>query len=203
MRRHKNIDVAFYGFLLNLYPRSYIREFKKLMKQAFSDMLKEDKPGRVWLEAIRELPGSLLCEHLENINGRKLERKDKTRLIMSVFISIFCGISGFFLSFFIGEGLMGVLGSELAILSMFICISIYNFIICFSLGRFSPNSVWFSGFFINIIVWTVLFGNLDRPGGFYYLWYGWIVLIISAFAGSIVGLISLRRQKGEESKNIL
>jgi len=91
-----------------------------------------------------------------------------------------------------------VLSGEIATLLMFICISIYNFIICLFLGRFSPNSIWFAGFFINIIVWAVLIGNLKSSGGFFDRWYGWVTLVVSAFVGSFVGSVLSRRSKGEK-----
>jgi hypothetical protein len=193
MKKTNIIAIRIYGLLLNLYPRSYLREYKKLMEQAFRDMLKEDRQLGVCLRVARELPGNLLHEHMENINGKPMKRKDKSRLIASVLISIVCGVLGFFLSFLIGEGLMEVIGNIMAMLLMFLCVSIYNFIICLFLGRLSPNSIWFAGFLINVIVWVVLIGNLRGPGGFVDLWYGWTALILFAFIGSFIGSILLRK----------
>jgi hypothetical protein len=88
---------------------------------------------------------------------------------------------------------MEVIGNIMAMLLMFLCVSIYNFIICLFLGRLSPNSIWFAGFLINVIVWVVLIGNLRGPGGFVDLWYGWTALILFAFIGSFIGSILLRK----------
>jgi len=120
--------------------------------------------------------------------------KDNFRLITAVLISILCGVVGFFLSFLIGEGLMEILSDEIAMLLMFVGISIYNFIICLFIGKFYPKSIWFAGFLINIIVWSALIGNLRGPGGFVDLWYGWITLVILAFVGSFVGSILLSKK---------
>ena len=120
--------------------------------------------------------------------------KDNFRLIIAILISILCGVVGFFLSFLIGEGLMEVLSDELAMLLMFVGVSIYNFIICLFIGRFYPKSIWFAGFLINIIVWIALIGNPRGPGGFVDLWYGWTALVILAFVGSFVGSILLSKK---------
>ena len=194
MEKINDIAVRIYGLFLNLYPRSYLKGYKKLMEQAFKDMLKEDKYFRIWLKVIKDLPRSLIHEHMENINGGTMKRKDKSRLIIAILISIVSGILGIFLSFLIGEGLMEVLSDEIAIFLMFVCVSIYNFIICLFLGRFSPNSIWFAGFLINIIVWVAIIGNLRGPGGFVDLWYGWVTLIILAFVGSFIGSILLEKK---------
>ncbi len=199
MEKTNNIAVRTYRLLLNLYPRSYLKVYRKLMEQTFKDMLKEDKHFRVWLKVAKDLPGSLIHEHMENINGGTMKRKDKSRLIIAVLISIVCGVLGFFLSFLIGEGLMEVLSDEIAMLLMFVCVSIYNFVICLFLGRFYPNSIWFAGFLINIIVWAALIGNLRGPGGFVDLWYGWTALIIFAFVGSFVGSVLLRKKSAQST----
>lgn len=194
MDKTNNTAVRIYRLLLNLYPRSYLKEYKKLMEQVFKDMLKEDKRFRIWLKVAKDLPGSLVYEHMENINGGPIKRRDKYRLAAVVLICIICGILGFFLSFLIGEGLMEVFSDKITMLLMFICVSIYNFAICLFLGRFSPNSIWFAGFLINTIVWVSLIGNLRGPGGFVDLWYGWTALIIFAYVGSFIGSILLRKK---------
>jgi len=199
MERTNNIAMITYRLLLNLYPRSYLKEYRKPMEHTFRDMLKEGKHFRIWLKVAKDLPWSLIHEHMENINGGKMTRKDKSRLIASVLISIACGVLGFFLSFLIGEGLMEALSVEMAIVLMFISISIYNFAICFFLGRFSPNSIWFAGFLINIIVWAALIGNLRGPGGFVDLWYGWIALIVLAFIGSFIGSKLLKKKSAQKA----
>ena len=109
--------------------------------------------------------------------------------------------TGIFLSFLIGEGLKEVVSDTIAILLMFVCVSIYNFIICLFLGRFSPNSIWSAGFLINIIIWVVLIGNLRESGGFVDLWYWWTALIIFAFIGSFIGSILLRKDQHKMLKN--
>ena len=120
--------------------------------------------------------------------------KDIFRLIIAVLISITCGGVGFFLAFLIGEGLMGVLSEGIGNLVTFGSVSIYNFIVCLFIGRFYTKSIWFAGLLINIIVWSVLIGNLRGPGGFVDLWYGWTALVIFALAGSFVGSILLRKK---------
>lgn len=120
--------------------------------------------------------------------------KDIFRLIIAVLISITCGGVGFFLAFLIGEGLMGVLSEGIGNLVTFGSVSIYNFIVCLFIGKFYPKSIWFAGLLINIIVWSVLIGNLRGPGGFVDLWYGWTTLIILAFVGSFVGSILLSKK---------
>lgn len=120
---------------------------------------------------------------------------------MAVLISILGGAMGFFLSFLIGEGLMEIFDDKMAMLLMFIGVSIYNFIVCLFIGRFYPKSIWFAGFLINIIVWGALIGNLKGPGGFVDLWYGWTALVILAFAGSFIGSVLLRKEAGEITKD--
>lgn len=89
---------------------------------------------------------------------------------------------------------MEVLSDKMAMLLMFVGISIYNFIVCLFLGIFYSKSIWFSSLFINIIVWAALIGNLRGPGGFVDLWYGWAALIIFAFAGSYTGFMLSRKK---------
>ena len=164
------------------------------MEQSFCDMLKEEKKLKVWVRALKDLPGSILHEHMENINRGVMKKKDKSRLIASGIISVASGVMGFFLSFLIGEGLMEVVSNEMAIFWMFICMSVFNFITCLLLARLSPNSIWFAALSINIIVWVVLVGNLRGAGGFVDLWYGWAALILFAFLGSFTGIMSLKRK---------
>ena len=186
-------SIMAYSLLLNLYPKPYLKEYKRLMEQTFKDMLKDNNILKVWLRVVKEFPTSLVNEHMENIKGGTMKVKDNKRLIIAISISIVCGIIGFFLSFLIGEGLMEVLSDEIAMLLMFVGIAIYNFIICLFIGRFYSKSIWFSGFLINIIVWAALIGNLKGQGGFIDLWYGWITLVVFAFAGSYIGLLSHKK----------
>lgn len=144
---------------------------------------------------IKELPSSILNEHIENIKGGNMQMKDKKRLIASILISLACGIAGFFLSFLIGEGLMELLGDKIAIILMFVGVAIYNFIICLFIGKFYPKSIWFAGFLINIVVWAVIIGNLTGQGGFVELLYGWLTLIVFAFAGSYIGSLLLKKRQ--------
>ena len=197
MKKTNNISTRIYELLLKLYPRSYRIEYKKPMEQSFKDILREYNHFEAWLKVLKDLPRSLIHEHMENINGGTMTKKDRSRLIASVLISIGCGVLGFFLSFLIGEGLMAALSVEMAMVLMFISISIYNFVICLFLGRFSPNSIWFAGFLINIIVWVALIGNLRGPGGFVDLWYGWVALIILAFIGSFIGSTLLKKKSAQ------
>jgi FtsH-binding integral membrane protein len=195
MNKINDKSVRAYRLLLNLYPMLYLKEYRKPMEQTFTDMLKDNSIFKVWSRVAKELFSSLVSEHIENIKGGKMKVKDKKRLIIAILISIACGIIGFFLSFLIGEGLAEVSIGEMPIPLMFIGIAIYNFIICLFIGRFYPKSVWFAGLFINIVVWAVLIGNLNGPGGFIDLWYGWLALIIFAFGGSLIGSIILRKKQ--------
>jgi hypothetical protein len=120
--------------------------------------------------------------------------KDIFSIITAVLISILAGGVGFFLTFLIGEGLMEVLSEKITMLLTFGGVSIYNFIVCLFIGKFYPKSIWFAGLLINIIVWSVLIGNLRGPGGFIDWWYGWAALAVFAFAGSFVGSILLRKK---------
>ncbi len=194
MKKINNKAIRIYSLLLNLYPRSYLKEYKNLMVQTFRNMLEDNNDFKVWLRVAKELPVNLLDEHLENIKGGTMKLKNNSRLIIAILISILSGVVGFFLSFLIGEGLMEVLSDEMAMLLMFVGISIYNFAICLFLGIFYPKSIWFCSFLINIIVWAALIGNLKGPGEFVDLWYGWTALIIFAFAGSYTGLMLSRKK---------
>ena len=120
--------------------------------------------------------------------------KDIFSIITAVLISILAGGVGFFLTFLIGEGLMEVLSEKITMLLTFGGVSIYNFIVCLFIGKFYPKSIWFTGFIINILAWSVLIMNLRGPGGFVDWWYGWTALIVFAFAGSFVGSILLRKK---------
>ena len=112
-------------------------------------------------------------------------------VIKAVVILILFGLVGFFLTFFLGEGIF--VENELA---LFASLSFYNFIVCLFIGRYCPKSVRFGGLLINIIVWVVLIGNLRGQGGFVDLWYGWTGMVISAYAGSFVGsLLSKKKPK--------
>jgi len=195
MNKINDKSIIVYGLLLNFYPKSYLKEYRNLMEQTFKDMLKDNNNFKVWLRVVKELPTSLVNEHMENIKGGKMKVRDNKRLIIAISTSIVCGIAGFFLSFLIGEGLMEVLSDEIAMLLMFVGVAIYNFVICLFIGRFYSKSIWFAGFSINIIVWAALIGNLSGPGGFVDLWYGWIALIIFAFAGSYIGSMLLKKRQ--------
>jgi len=195
MNKLNDKSIRVYRLLLNFYPKSYLKEYSNPMKQTFKDMLKDNNILKVWLRVAKELPSSLVNEHMENIKGGSMQLKDKKRLVISILISIVCGIAGFFLSFLIGEGLMEVLSDEISMLLMFTGIAIYNFLICLAIGRFYSKSIWFAGFLINIIVWAALIGNPKGQGGFFDLWYGWLTLIIFAFAGSFIGSMILRKKQ--------
>ena len=86
---------------------------------------------------------------------------------------------------------MELLSEKITMLLTFGGVSIYNFIVCLFIGRSCPKSIWFAGFLINIIVWSVLINNLRGSGGFIDWWYGWVALVVFAFAGSFVGSILL------------
>ena len=195
MNKANRKSIIAYRLLMYLYPKPYLKEYGKSMEQTFMDMLRDNNIFKAWSRVAKELPSSLLNEHIKNIKGGNMQVKDKKRLIISIFISIACGIAGFFMSFLIGEGLMEVLNDEMAMILMFVGIAIYNFTICMFIGRFYSKSIWFAGFLINIIVWAALFGNLRGQGGFVDLWYGWITLIVFAFVGSYIGLMILKKRQ--------
>lgn len=66
-----NKAVVVYRLLLGLYPKSYLKEYKILMEQTFRDMLKDNNTFILWFRVLKELPSSLLQEHLDSIKRRK------------------------------------------------------------------------------------------------------------------------------------
>ena len=134
---------------------------------------------------------------INNLIIKKRSSKKVTdifQLFVAILISILAGGVGYFLTFLIGEGLMEVLSDKIVMLLTFGGVSIYNFIVCLFIGRFYPKSIWFAGFLINILLWSVLIRNLMGPGGFVDLWYGWAALVVFAFVGSFVGSILLSKK---------
>lgn len=116
--------------------------------------------------------------------------KNVFRLILSIILSLVAGGIGFFLTFALGEGLMGVLSEKITMLITFCGVSIFNFIVCLFIGRFYFKSIWFAWVFVNIIVWVVIIMN---PEEFIDSWWGWTALVIFAFIGSIAGLLISRK----------
>jgi hypothetical protein len=53
-----------YSALLTLYPADFRARYSGQMVQLFTDQLHDDGPGRSWLRAMRDIPGSALSEHL-------------------------------------------------------------------------------------------------------------------------------------------
>ena len=107
-------------------------------------------------------------------------------IIRAVVILIVFGLVGIFLTFFLSEGIF--VENELA---LFASLSFYNFIVCLFITRACPKSVWFGGLLINIVVWSVLFLDIEE---FVRVWYGWAALIVTAYAGSLVGLMLYRKK---------
>lgn len=71
-----------YSFFLNLYPKDFKDEYKELLKQLFRDMLREafesDKGKgvwKIWLAVLKDLPLSIINEHLSIIRGDKIMNK--------------------------------------------------------------------------------------------------------------------------------
>lgn len=71
-----------YSFFLNLYPKDFKDEYKELLKQLFRDMLREafesdKKKGilKVWLIVLKDLPLSIINEHLSILRGYKIMNK--------------------------------------------------------------------------------------------------------------------------------
>lgn len=137
--------------------------------------------------------GVIIIAVIASINPKTKRSKDIVSSIKAAAISILFGAVGFFLAFALGEGIFAE--NELA---LFASLSIYNFIICLFIGRAFPKSIWFAGLFINIIVWSVLFLNIEE---FVRVWYGWTALIVTAYAGSLVGLILYRKKTKQVDTN--
>ena len=126
-------------------------------------------------------------------NPKTKRSKDIISIIKAAVISILFGIVGFFLAFFLGEGIFPE--NELALIAS---LSIYNFIVCLFIGRAYPKSIWFAGFLINILVWYVLVLNIEE---FVRGWYGWTALIVTAYAGSFVGAKFFRKKTKQVDTN--
>lgn len=59
--------IRLYRILLKLYPVSYLKVYKNSMEQIYKDMRSENKASTVWFRIVKELPGSLFHEHMQNI----------------------------------------------------------------------------------------------------------------------------------------
>jgi len=114
MRKINNIAIKIYRLLLNLYPGSYLKGYKTLMEQTFRDMLKEDNSLRAWAKVAKELPWSLMQEHIENIKGGAMEitkrnyNLGRTVLILGYLTLVFWTL-GIFLSIQMGIGFISYL----------------------------------------------------------------------------------------------
>ncbi len=107
MREERNINtIKIYRLLLNLYPKSYLKEYKTLMEQTFKDMLRENKTSRTWFRILKELPGSLLHEHMENIKGGTTMIA-KNKIYISTVV-IFWITFAFFIMYFAGMYTAGI-----------------------------------------------------------------------------------------------
>lgn len=65
-----NKPIKIYRLILNLYPRSFLEEYKRDMEQTFQDIQRDNNTFILWLRVLKELPNSLLQEHLDNIKRR-------------------------------------------------------------------------------------------------------------------------------------
>ncbi len=57
--------VAAYGRLTALYPRSFRDDYRADLVALFSQQLRDERPGRVWLRAVRDLAVTVPVQHLE------------------------------------------------------------------------------------------------------------------------------------------
>lgn len=58
-------SVAVYRFLSVLYPKSFRDEYREDLVATFSEQLRDERAGRVWVSAIRDLLTSIPIQHLE------------------------------------------------------------------------------------------------------------------------------------------
>lgn len=76
--------------LVNLYPAAYRRRYGKPMVQTFEDMLAAEpgKTGRlaVWVRTLRDLPKSIIKEHITDGRGFAMSRN--TKLVVAGVVSI-------------------------------------------------------------------------------------------------------------------
>jgi len=135
---------------------------------------------------------ALVIAAISLLNPKTRRSKDIVSIIKAAVISILFGGVGFFLTFFIGEGIFAE--NEFA---LYASISIYNFIVCLFITRAYPKSIWFAGFFINILTWFIIAGSI--PSRFtnadFRQLYELAALVIFAYAGSFVGLVLSRKKR--------
>ena len=135
---------------------------------------------------------ALVIAAISLLNPKTRRSKDIVSIIKAAVISILFGGVGFFLTFFIGEGIFAE--NEFA---LYASISIYNFFVCLFITRAYPKSIWFAGFFINILTWFIIAGSI--PSRFvntdFRQLYELAALVIFAYAGSFVGLVLSRKKR--------
>ena len=127
--------------------------------------------------------------------------KNIFRIIISIIVSLIAGGIGFFLTFALGEGLMGIIDERTTMSITITFISVFNFVACLFIGRFYYRSIWFAWFLINPFVWLVLIINPAGSGGFIDLWWGWAAFVIFAFIGSLTGFL-ISRKKSKKPDNV-
>jgi hypothetical protein len=143
---------------------------------------------------------ALVIAAISLLNPKTRRSKDIVSIIKAAVISILFGGAGFFLTFFIGEGIFAE--NEFA---LYASISIYNFIVCLFITRAYPKSIWFAGFFINILTWFIIAGSIINiltgsilarfTNADFRQLYELAALVIFAYAGSFVGLVLSRKKR--------
>lgn len=128
-------------------------------------------------------------------NNASEKAKNILKIITSIVISLIAGGAGFFLTFALGEGLMEIIKENVSMPITFGAVSVFNFIVCLFIGMFYSRSIWFAWFLVNPIVWLVLITNPTSSGGFTDLWWGWTLLVVSAFIGSLAGFLISRKKR--------
>lgn len=97
-----NIGIGIYRLLLSLYPKPYLKDYKIPMEQIFRDIQRENsKIFNIWFRILKDLPGSLFKEHLENIKRRKImaaENYVKNRIYISTVVIFWIIFSLFILT---------------------------------------------------------------------------------------------------------
>jgi len=63
------INSVIYKIVLKLYPAYYLEEYGESMEQTFRDILTDDGAPAAWIKIARDLPGSLIKEHFDNLRS--------------------------------------------------------------------------------------------------------------------------------------
>ncbi|MHB8106194.1 MAG: hypothetical protein ACYDH4_02000 [Candidatus Cryosericum sp.] len=121
------------------------------------------------------------------MNHRTEKREDVVSDRKAIRISMLFGLAGLVLSSLLfGLGIADTSPFPLTQLELFAVISAYNFLVCLFIARAYPRSIWFAGFFVNMLAWVVFV--LDA-GMFVRLWHVLAAFVIFGYGGSLVGLL--------------